>query len=166
MRFTDIVASDLPEIQERSGAIGIRAVYLAPTVPLYFSSADSEKLRWAAKKAPLLIRSARLEPDTAFLREVAANNKILEIPLDGLMRSRGAQRAALIGRLRQFLALSIKYRADFMLCTRAQSVYDLRTPHELMAVGQLLGLTRAQAERAISAVPDSLMEAIERSHQH
>lgn len=89
--------------------------------------------------------------DDGLIRAVATAGKAFEIPLSHLVLNvTFAYRARNLMQLRQFLAKCRKLRAKFVLTSRAKSTFDVKTPRETIAIGTLLGLSREQAEAAIT----------------
>ncbi len=97
-------------------------------------------------------------PDVGLMRSMAQNKKIFEIPVNALLLSNGVERAILISKMRAFIKFCLKHRVDFALTTRAQNEFETKTPGELIAIGEVLGLERDQAMRAISVVPESVLK--------
>ena len=86
----------------------------------------------------------------ALVMAAVDKNRVFEIPLKPLLHARHAQRAKLVSQLRFFLRKCVKQRARFIITSRAESEYDLKSPREAIALAQLLGLTKEQAQHALS----------------
>ncbi len=123
------------------------------------SGEDAELLRKGVKRYDLIFVSS-FYPDTALMREVADNNTAFEIPVSGLLRSYGFSRAALLGRMQFFLELCVKYNANYCLTSRAESIYELKSVDELIAIAWALGLTPQQAKRSMSIVAEKIMQKV------
>jgi len=118
---------------------------------------NAELLRKGVKRYDLLFVSS-FYPDTALMRAVAEEEKAFEIPINGLLRSGGYSRANLLARMRFFIKLCTKYKADYVMTSRAGDEYEMKSVDELVAIGGMLGLSPPQAKRALSTVPERIME--------
>jgi RNase P/RNase MRP subunit p30 len=110
-------------------------------------SASSELLRKAAKKSVLIncLQVKNFQKDEGLIRAVAEGESAFEIPISVLLHSNGTQRANLLRRLRFFVKKCLKLKAKFVFTLRAKSKFDLKTPREVAAIAQLLGLSKEQA---------------------
>ncbi|MFH0973615.1 MAG: RNase P subunit p30 family protein [Candidatus Micrarchaeota archaeon] len=122
-------------------------------------STNGELLRSAARRGvlvnPLLVRSfgfddglVRAVADAAAAGEASA----FEIPLINFIRENEMRRAKLMAETRVFLRKCVKLRAPFALVSRAQSVFDVKSPRECVAIGEMLGLSFEQAARALGGI--------------
>lgn len=141
--------------KERELAAGLK--HAKPLVLV--ASGNNEVLRAAAKiKQVLMLRSERFEADVGLLRIAAERNKAFEVPLAMLIESHGWRRAAVLSRMRSFLRLCIKYKAAYVITSGARDAYGLRRPREMIALGEALGLSHAQAKWAITEAPSAVLE--------
>lgn len=114
-------------------------------------SQNSELLREAAKKKnSSLLLPLRWEPDIGLMRIVAGEKKAFEIPISLLLETRHVARAILMGRMRYFLKIAIHYNAPYIITSGARDAMQLRSAHELIAIGEALGLTQEQAAFSLS----------------
>ncbi|MEW5955497.1 MAG: RNase P subunit p30 family protein [Candidatus Micrarchaeota archaeon] len=125
------------------------------------SSANSALLVEACKRGTATLVMPLDSPEywknDALLMAAVDKNRVFEIPLRPLLHARHAQRAKLIGQPRFFLRRCVKQRAHFVITSRAESEYDLKSPREAIALGQLLGLTKQQAQHALSKECERLL---------
>lgn len=123
-------------------------------------SKNSELLRTAAKKKvlvnPLLVKG--FNKDDGLVRAVASGNAMFEIPVFYLVHADPVKRSELIKQLSIFTKKCVKLGARFCLTSRAITVFDLKNPHEMIAIGMTLGLTRDQAKAAISIWPEKWLK--------
>jgi len=96
----------------------------------------------------------------ALLMAAVDKNRVFEIPLRPLLHSKYARRAKLMGQLKFFLRRCVKQHARFVITSRAESEYDVKSPREAIALGQLLGLTKQQAQHALSKECERLLEEV------
>ncbi len=85
---------------------------------------------------------------TALLEIAREKEKAFEIPLRFLLRS--PNRSKLMFQLRIFLKNCLKRKIPFIFTTRALTEFDLKSPREIIAISQQLGLTYEQAATALS----------------
>ncbi len=71
------------------------------------------------------------------------------IDLGRLMRTRGVSRAIALSKLRNFLALCVRFNAFYAFATFAENEDQIRNADELVAIAGLLGLNRGQAKFAL-----------------
>jgi RNase P/RNase MRP subunit p30 len=71
------------------------------------------------------------------------------IDLGRLMGARGVQRSIAISKLRNFLAICVKYNAFYTFATFAGSENEIRSPQEMESMACLLGINRGQAKFAL-----------------
>lgn len=81
---------------------------------------------------------------------------VFEIPISAILRSR--ERSKLFFQLRIFLKNCTRRKAPFIFTSRAANEFELKSPREIIAIGQTLGLTYEQTVAAISAVPQGLLK--------
>ena len=123
-------------------------------------SESSDLLRKASKKKllinPFLVKG--LFKDEGLIRCVAEGKAIFEIPVNIFLSSSGAKRAKALREASIFLKKCIKLKAPYCLTSRAKTLFDLKTPFEMAAIGNALGLTRDQAKAAVSFYPGKWLE--------
>lgn len=91
------------------------------------------------------------------LRLAKERGSVFEIPIKPLIESVGTARAELISKIRFFLKLCNKYSVSYVITSRAECEYEIKTPRELITIGEILGLEHEQAIRAISAIPENII---------
>ncbi|MFA6036279.1 MAG: RNase P subunit p30 family protein [Candidatus Micrarchaeia archaeon] len=123
------------------------------------SGEDAGLLRKGVKRYDLIFVSS-FYPDTALIREAADNDCAFEIPVSGLLRAYGFSRAALLGRMQFFLELCVKYNANYCLTSRAENQYELKSVDDFIAIGWALGLNAGQVKRALTIVPEKIMQKV------
>lgn len=119
---------------------------------------NPELLRKGVKRFDLFFVSS-FYPDTALMREVAREEKAFEIPINGLLRSGGYARANLLARMRFFVRLCNKYKADFVLTSMASDRLEMKGVDELVAIAGVLGLEPQQAKHSLSAVAGRILNS-------
>ena len=122
------------------------------------TSNNADVLKTAARSREFrVLHQPNFTPDVGLMRLMAQNKKIFEIPANALILSNGLERAIIISKMRTFIKFCLKFRVDFALSSRATNEFEVKTPGELVAIGEALGLSRDQAIRAVSVVPESVI---------
>ncbi|MBI4399607.1 hypothetical protein HY570_02560 [Candidatus Micrarchaeota archaeon] len=98
--------------------------------------------------------------DSTLIRAVAENKKAFEIPISDILNVSGIKRAYIMGRIRQFLRLCNRSHASYVLTSRAKDTLEVKAPSEMIAIGEILGLTKDQAIRAITETPESILRKV------
>ena len=123
-------------------------------------ASDIELLREAAKNPYVdLLYSKQFDVDIGLIRDSAEKKKPFEIPVAPLLESEGVVRASLMGRMRYFIKQCVKLRAPLAIVSQARDEFGLKTPREMIAIGEALGLTHDQADWAISETPEMVLHA-------
>ncbi len=88
------------------------------------------------------------------LAKAAADNSIaIGFNLGAIIHLRGEARVRELMLMKANLKHARKYKLSMILTSSAHSIYDLRSPRELAALGGLFGMTREEAVGAMSAAP-------------
>ncbi len=122
------------------------------------SSDDPELLKKACKRDIDMLLFPRFTAEVGLVRAAAESRKPFEIPLSLLLVRRGAERAFLMSRIGIFLKLCNKHGADFIFTSGASNRFFMKSPGELTAVGEALGLSHDQAVKSISMVPEYILK--------
>lgn len=124
------------------------------------SSQNINLLREATKSSRIsLLYNKGFQADVGLIRDAAIKKKPFEIPVLPFLESEGIQRAALMGRARFFIKLCLKLGAPIIIVSHARDIYNLKSPHELIAIGESLGLEYDQAKWAITEIPEMVLNA-------
>lgn len=95
--------------------------------------------------------------DTALLTVAKDKEKAILFSLRPILEARNYQRAKVIHNMCQAMALAKKSRATVLVASLAQDKYGMRPPQQLAAFGQMLGMSRKEAEWAITEAPKKFM---------
>ncbi len=88
------------------------------------------------------------------LAKAAFDNSIaIGFNLGSLIHLRGEARVRELMLMKANLKHARKYKLSMILTSSARSIYDLRSPREMAALGGLFGMTREEAVEAMSAAP-------------
>ncbi|QLC50381.1 ribonuclease P protein component 3 [Methanolobus zinderi] len=85
------------------------------------------------------------------------NNVAVAFDLGSLIRLRGGNRVHALSNFRKNLQLVRKYDVPYLLTSSPQSVYDMRAPRELIALAALFGMSREEAIRGLSTIPEAII---------
>ncbi|MGB9938124.1 MAG: ribonuclease P protein component 3 [Methanobacterium sp.] len=89
----------------------------------------------------------------AFENEVA-----IEISINPLIRTRLSLRAKLISQFRHIIKLKRKFGFQTLISSNANSIYDLRTPEDIIAISNCFGMTEEEAAVSLSKIPKNIIE--------
>ena len=81
----------------------------------------------------------------------AARQKHIGFSFHSLLSCSGIKRSQLLGRMQQNVILCRKYKTGMVLASFATTPMEMRAPRDLLAVGQLMGMTAGEAKLAIEA---------------
>ncbi|MBI1970395.1 hypothetical protein HYS47_01475 [Candidatus Woesearchaeota archaeon] len=82
----------------------------------------------------------------------ALRKKHIGFSFHSLLSCSGIKRSQLLGRMQQNVLLCRKYKTGMILASFATTPMEMRAPRDLLAVGQMLGMTAGEAKLAIEAV--------------
>jgi len=91
------------------------------------------------------------------MRFASENRVAIEFNLDSIIRMRGRARVRALTNFRHNLKLARKYGVPMILASNAQSIYDLRAPAEMVALGTIFGMMEDEAIAALSTVPEEII---------
>ncbi|MDK2875373.1 ribonuclease P protein component 3 [Methanothermobacter defluvii] len=91
-------------------------------------------------------------------REAARNNVAVELPLADVIGSWLKVRARVLEQFREILKLHRKFGFPLLLTSRASSIYDLRTPGDIMNLAECFGMESSEAEESLTSTPASILE--------
>jgi len=91
------------------------------------------------------------------MRFASENRVAIEFNLDSIIKMRGRARVRALTNFRHNLKIARKYSAPMILASNAQSIYDLRAPAEMIALGTIFGMTEDEAIAALGTVPGEII---------
>jgi ribonuclease P/MRP protein subunit RPP1 len=92
------------------------------------------------------------------LAKAASDNSIaIGFNLGLLIRHKGDARVRELKNMRIILKHSRKYKLKMILTSDSSSVYDLRSPREMVSLSSLFGMTPCEAIDAMSETPQSIL---------
>ncbi|MHC1635302.1 MAG: ribonuclease P protein component 3 [Candidatus Methanospirareceae archaeon] len=96
--------------------------------------------------------------DHTLVRYASENNVAIEFNINMIIQSKRSNRARILSKMRQNLKLVRKYKAKMIITSNAHSIYDMRAPREMIALSSLFGMTREEAIKALSEVPEGIIK--------
>ncbi|WP_414469183.1 ribonuclease P protein component 3 [Methanobacterium sp. ACI-7] len=84
----------------------------------------------------------------AFENEVA-----IELSINPLLKTRLSLRAKLLSQFRHIIKLQRKFNFPILISSNAHSIYDLRTPEDIIAISKCFGMTDEEAVSSLSKSP-------------
>lgn len=81
----------------------------------------------------------------------------LEFDLGAIIRYRGGKRVLAMIELKHRLMLARKFNLNLVLTTGAQSIYDIRSPHDLISLSYLVGMTKEEAINGMTKFPNDIL---------
>jgi ribonuclease P/MRP protein subunit RPP1 len=98
-------------------------------------------------------------------RKAAENNVAVEINLGYFLRNRNHRRQKILAQFRELVKLKSKFDFSLVITSGARSLYDLRSPRDLMALSNCFGMDRETSLSALSTVPEAITENNQLRHQ-
>lgn len=93
-------------------------------------------------------------------KKASENNVAIELSINQVIKTRLSLRAKILIQFRQILKLHRKFKFPLIITSNAYSIYDLRTPEDIIAFAGCLEMTD---EEIISSLSKNPMNIIERS---
>ncbi|MDI9437467.1 MAG: RNase P subunit p30 family protein [Euryarchaeota archaeon] len=89
-------------------------------------------------------------------KKAAENNVAVEINIGYLLRNRNHRRQKVLAQFRELVKLKSKFHFPMVITTGARSLYDLRSPLDLMALSKCFGMDKESSFFALSTVPKAI----------
>lgn len=91
-------------------------------------------------------------------RKAAENRVAVELNIRDLLKVRHHHRYRVLGQFREILKLQRKFHFPMVISSGASSIYDLHTPHDIMALTSCFGMNGDESVGALSETPRDIME--------
>ncbi len=91
-------------------------------------------------------------------REAVDNEVAIELNINSILKTRFSTRAKLMSQYRQIIKLHRKFKFPLIISSNAHSLYDLRTPEDIIALVQCLGMDEEEAYNSLSKIPGSILD--------
>jgi len=89
---------------------------------------------------------------------MAERNIAAEFNINNLLHTNGALRSQILGRMRQNVKIARKSGVNIILTSGAKSLWDMRAPRQVIALGRTMGMTEKEAKDAVVKNPALLMK--------
>lgn len=89
-------------------------------------------------------------------KEAVYNNVAIEVCFNDILRSYLAPRAKIISNIRDIYTLYRKFDFPLILSSRAQSIFDIKTTHDFIAVFKQTGLSEDEIKRSFKSAAEIL----------
>jgi ribonuclease P/MRP protein subunit RPP1 len=96
--------------------------------------------------------------DEPCLKSAALNNVAIEVNFRNILNSFRKTRSYLLQDIRQNIELCENFKAPFVVCSGAQSVWDMRTPRDMISLVNVLGTDIVSAFSSMSSRPLLIIE--------
>lgn len=77
-----------------------------------------------------------------------------------LIKTKGVERAQILGRMKQNVVMCRKYKATMILASFAETIYDQKTAYELQQFGKIIGMTPKEAKEALSNIEKIVQDKV------
>lgn len=91
-------------------------------------------------------------------RKAAENMVAVELNVRYLLRSRPQNRYKVLGYFREILKLQKKFNFPLIITSGAHSIFELHTPHDIIALTYCFGMNEEDATFALSQTPRNIIE--------
>lgn len=118
---------------------------------------DEETIRKAAESGSLDILMSPVEFNNVIAKISRDNSVAIGFNLGSIIRQRGQARIKEFQNMRTILKHARKYRLNMVLTNDPESIHDLRSPRDMIAIASLFGMTQSEAVEALSATPDDIL---------
>jgi ribonuclease P/MRP protein subunit RPP1 len=91
-------------------------------------------------------------------KKASENEVAIELSINPLIKTRLSLRAKLLSQFRQIIKIQRKFGFPTIISSNAYSLYDLRTPEDIIALACCFGMTKKEAENSLSKNPINIIE--------
>ena len=120
---------------------------------------EEEINRAALESAGLDILLQPLEFNNVLAKAASDNSIAIGFNLGSLIKLKGDARIRELNYMRINVKHARKYKLKMILTSDPGSVYDLRSPREMVAISSLFGMTQSEAIDAMSATPLDILRS-------
>ncbi len=91
-------------------------------------------------------------------KEASQNNVAIELSINPMIKTRLSLRAKILSQFRQILKLQRKFKFPLIITSNAYSLYDLRTPEDIIAFAGCLEMTHDEIISSLSKNPADIIK--------
>jgi len=96
--------------------------------------------------------------DDACMQAASQNNVAIQINFREILYSFRKQRSYTLNHIGKNIELADHFKAPIIICSGAQSTWDMRAPRELVSVANVLGLDIGKAFLGITSIPQQIID--------
>lgn len=96
--------------------------------------------------------------DQVCLEASARNNVRIQINFREILYSFRRPRSYILNHITKNIRLADHFRTPVIICSGAQSTWDMRSPRELVSIANVLGLDLGKAFQGVTSVPQQIIE--------
>lgn len=93
-------------------------------------------------------------------KAASENEVIIDFNFNTILSSKGEKRALMLSRMRQNIELCKKYNAPIILSSGALSKFQMVPAYDLVGFGQVLGLTKGEAKKALNSSQKKILKEL------
>ena len=91
-------------------------------------------------------------------KKASENNVAIELSINPMIKTRLSLRAKILSQFRQILKLQRKFKFPLIITSNAYSLYDLRTPEDIIAFASCLEMTHDEIISSLSKNPADIIK--------
>lgn len=91
-------------------------------------------------------------------KKAARNNVAIDIDISYILKTRSSLRSKVLSQFREILKLNKKFNFPLIITNNAHSIYDLRTPKDIIAFLGCIGMAEKDVVKAMSINPIKILE--------
>ena len=97
--------------------------------------------------------------DDVCMEAATHNNVAIQINFREILYSFRKQRSYTLNHITKNIELANHFRTPVIICSGAQSTWDMRAPRELVSIGNVLGLEISKAFLGVTTIPQQIIES-------
>ncbi len=91
-------------------------------------------------------------------KKASENEVAIELSINSMIKTRSSVRVKTLSQFRQIMKLQRKFKFPLIIASNAHSIYDLRTPKDIITLAKCLEMTSTEAENSLSQIPINIIE--------
>ncbi len=96
--------------------------------------------------------------DDICVKSAAANNVAIQINFKNILSTYRKPRSRALDHVSQNIRLCTHFKTPIIICSGAHSIWDMRDPRELIALGNVLGMDLGRAFSSLTDIPHNIFE--------
>lgn len=91
-------------------------------------------------------------------RKALENEVAIEFSINSLLKTRSSVRVKTLSQFRQIMKLHKKFKFPLIIASNAHSLYDLRTPEDIVALTKCFDMDSDETMNSLSQIPINIIE--------